>query len=185
MHSGWLIDMPDSKGRTPKALVVYLVSEISSKPMKNMKKQMFLGVLAMGVLFPALSHNPERHLYDWHTNLEDALQTAREHDKNVMVFFAGTDWCGWCDRLTLEVFETDRFIHFLDENLVPVLIDFPRSLPMSREQRDQNRRIGEEFGIRGFPTVLILDPARQEVFRTGYRRGGVDGYILHLLPYVR
>jgi protein disulfide-isomerase len=150
-----------------------------------MKKVLLCAAFVLLPLAVVLPANPEWSVYDWYTDLEDALTAARQQDKLVMVFFAGTDWCSWCDRLILEVIETERFAGFLDDFLVPVLVDFPRSLPMSREQRDRNRQLGQEYEVRGFPTVLILDHERNEVFRTGYRRGGVTPYITHLLPYVR
>jgi protein disulfide-isomerase len=34
--------------------------------------------------------------------------------------------------------------------------------------------------VQGFPTVLLLDASGKELARTGYRRGGAEGYVGHL-----
>ena len=35
----------------------------------------------------------------WLPDLGPALELAREQDKDVLVDFTGSDWCGWCIRL--------------------------------------------------------------------------------------
>lgn len=124
-------------------------------------------------------------IYDWETNLEQALAQAEQENKQVLVFFAGSDWCGWCDRLLVEVIETDRFQSFLDTYIVPVLIDFPRDIPISPEQQEYNRELALRFSVSGYPTVFIFDASGAMRLRTGYRQGGADSYISHLLPAVR
>ena len=124
-------------------------------------------------------------IYTWETSLEQALAQAAREDKQVLVFFAGSDWCSWCDRLMVEVIETDRFQSFLDTYVVPVLIDFPRNIPISAEQQEYNRELAVRFAVSGYPTVFILDSSGGMRLRTGYRQGGADSYITHLLPALR
>lgn len=124
-------------------------------------------------------------IYTWETNLEQALAQAEREDKQVLVFFAGSDWCGWCDRLMVEVIETDRFQSFLDTYIVPVLIDFPRNIPISAEQQEYNRELALRFSVSGYPTVFIFESSGAMRLRTGYRQGGADSYITHLLPALR
>ncbi|MFN2310654.1 MAG: thioredoxin family protein [Spirochaetia bacterium] len=124
-------------------------------------------------------------IYDWETNLEQAAVQAEQENKQILVFFAGSDWCGWCDRLIVEVIETDRFQTFLDSYVVPVLIDFPRNIPISPERQEYNQELARRFAVSGYPTVFILDSSEAMRLRTGYRQGGADSYITHLLPAVR
>ena len=43
-----------------------------------------------------------------------------------MLFFTGSDWCGWCIRLQKEVFFKPEFTKWAAENVVLVELDFPR-----------------------------------------------------------
>ena len=35
----------------------------------------------------------------WHTDLMKATELAQKENKSIMLFFTGSDWCGWCKRL--------------------------------------------------------------------------------------
>jgi protein disulfide-isomerase len=35
----------------------------------------------------------------WVENLEEAVVQAKEENKNILVNFTGSDWCGWCIKL--------------------------------------------------------------------------------------
>lgn len=128
---------------------------------------------------------PADDIYSWETDLDTALSRARELDRSVLVYFAGSDWCGWCARFHTEIVYTDLFRDFTDRFVVPVLIDFPRIRELTPEQQRANEQLAARFGVRGFPTVLILDPDGSERFRTGFLAGGAGNYVAHLLPHVR
>ena len=135
-------------------------------------------------LIPVVA-TPAEDIYSWETDLDAALSRARELGRSVLVYFAGSDWCGWCARLHAEVIYTDLFRDFTDRSVVPVLIDFPRIRALTPERRRANEQLAARFGVRGFPTVLILDPDGSERFRTGFVAGGAGNYVAHLLPHVR
>ena len=40
--------------------------------------------------------------------------------------------------------------------------------------------LAKKFGIRGFPTIVIVDAEGNEIARTGYQRGGAKNYVDHL-----
>ena len=124
-------------------------------------------------------------IYSWQTDLQTALEQAEREDRVVFAYFAGSDWCGWCARLKSEVLDTQIFDDFSQRFVVPLLIDFPRQLPQTEAQQAANRKVAETYGIRGFPTVLILDPQGNEIHRTGYVPGGAGNYVGLLLPHVR
>ena len=41
---------------------------------------------------------------NWHTDLNKAVNISINEKKPIMLFFTGSDWCGWCMRLKKEVF---------------------------------------------------------------------------------
>ncbi len=113
----------------------------------------------------------------WQTDFNAAQKQAAAENKHVLVDFSGSDWCGWCIKLHKEVFSKEDFISYADENLVLVSVDFPNSTPQSAEQKAANKALAERYGIRGFPTVLILNPPGEVVKRTGYQQGGPGPYV--------
>ena len=117
---------------------------------------------------------------EWHTNLEKALEIAKAQDKPVLMQFSGSDWCKWCIRLNDEVLFTKEFANWAKENLVLVNLDFPRTIPQTDEVKTYNRSLMNKYGVRGFPTVLLMDKEANVVLQTGYQPGGPTTYIAHI-----
>ncbi|HOO76750.1 MAG TPA: thioredoxin family protein [bacterium] len=116
----------------------------------------------------------------WETNFERAASRARVQKKHMLLDFSGSDWCGWCHKLDREVFQHPAFKNYARDNLVCVVLDFPRNKKQSRILERQNQELAQKYGVRGYPTVIILDPAGNLVGKTGYRPGGAEAYVEHL-----
>jgi protein-disulfide isomerase-like protein with CxxC motif len=41
----------------------------------------------------------------------------------------------------------------------------------------QNNRLGDDYGITRFPTIVLLTSEGKELMRTGYQRGGAAAWI--------
>ena len=116
----------------------------------------------------------------WMTDFEAAKAKAKAEGKPMLLDFTGSDWCGWCIKLDKEVFSQDAFKAYAAESLVLVELDFPNNKPISDELKAQNEALAEKYGIRGFPTIVILSPEGEKIDQTGYRRGGAEAYVEHL-----
>jgi uncharacterized protein YyaL (SSP411 family) len=121
---------------------------------------------------------------EWMTDYQAAIQKAKKENKELLLNFTGSDWCGWCKRLDAEVFSQASFIKFANENLVCVKLDFPRRTKIDPQLQKQNYALARKHGIRGYPTILILNPEENVLLRTGYQRGGPENYVEHLKPYI-
>jgi len=115
----------------------------------------------------------------WETNLEKASQVAMKTKKPLLLFFTGSDWCGWCIRLQNEVLKTPEFAAWAKENVVLVEVDFPRRSPQLPEIQKQNMELQQIFEVRGYPTVWITNPTKvdgkinlDKLGSTGYVAGG-------------
>ncbi len=117
---------------------------------------------------------------NWETDFEKALSDAKASGKYIMLDFSGSDWCGWCIRLEKEVFSQDAFKDFAEESLVCVLVDFPRAKEQTDELKQQNLELARKYGIKGYPTIIILSPDGKPVGKTGYLQGGPWEYVRHL-----
>jgi thioredoxin-related protein len=116
----------------------------------------------------------------WMTDMDKAMKLSAKTGKPILADFSGSDWCGWCVKLDREVFSQKTFKDFAKKNLILVLLDFPRSKPMTAKLKKQNAALAAKYGIRGYPTVLLLDSKGKVIVKTGYRSGGPQKYIKFL-----
>lgn len=117
---------------------------------------------------------------EWSTDLPKAVAKAKAEGKLVLVDFTGSDWCGWCIKLKSEVFDTPAFKDYATKNLVLVEVDFPRKKDLPAALKATNQALAEKYGIRGFPTLIILDGNGQRVGQLGYMPGGPAPMIAEL-----
>jgi thioredoxin-related protein len=121
---------------------------------------------------------------NWTTNLEQAIELAKKENKAVLVNFTGSDWCKWCFKLRDEVFVQNDFKKYAEENLVLVVIDFPRSKTQSNETKMYNQTIAQQFGVQGFPTIILFNKEGVPVAKTGYQPGGATNYVDHIKSFL-
>ncbi|TYA92347.1 thioredoxin family protein [Seonamhaeicola marinus] len=112
----------------------------------------------------------------WHTDVNQALEIAFKEDKKVMLFFTGSDWCGWCKRLQKEVFHTDDFEKW-SSKVVLVELDFPKRTPQDQNTRNQNLYLQSIFKVRGYPSVHFVKPEKKPDGKTNLQSLGSTGYV--------
>ena len=113
----------------------------------------------------------------WDDDYDKALAKAKTEKKMVLLDFTGSDWCGWCVKLDKEVFSKTEFKTYAKDNLVLVELDFPRGKQQAKKLKEQNEKLQKEFGIRGFPTIIVLNSEGQKVGQLGYMEGGPTAFI--------
>ena len=113
----------------------------------------------------------------WDDDYEKAIAKAKAEKKMVLLDFTGSDWCGWCMKLDKEVFSKKEFKDYAKDNLVLVEIDFPNAKRQSKKLKEQNEKLKTEHGVRGYPTIIVLDPEGKKVGQLGYMEGGPAPFI--------
>lgn len=116
----------------------------------------------------------------WHTSLPTAQAKAKEGAKMVLLDFTGSDWCGWCKRLTKEIFQTPEFTEYAKKNLELVEVDFPQRKKQTAELKRANEALQSQFQVRGYPTLIILNSAGKKIGELGYQEGGPKPFIAQL-----
>ena len=109
----------------------------------------------------------------WLTDLEEAKKRAAKENKPILMFFTGSDWCIWCQRLEADVLEKDEFRQFAKANMVLLEIDFPNDKSkQSGELKKQNAELDKKFKVEGYPTmVLVASDGETELDReVGYSK---------------
>lgn len=103
----------------------------------------------------------------WHTNMKEALKTAKEEDKPIFMLFTGSDWCKYCIILKDNVLETPEFKRYAAEKLVLMYIDSPAKFKLPKDVEEQNEALIKEYNIKGFPTIVILDSKGKKIGQIG------------------
>lgn len=130
---------------------------------KNMKNT-FLKIFVLAIFTLATSSlvgqendNYTAHQEGWLVNLDQAYEVSKETGKPILANFTGSDWCGWCKRLSANVFVHDEFKKWAAENVVLLELDFPRRTQIPQKYRMQNQSLQQAFGVRGFPTIWVFN----------------------------
>lgn len=147
---------------------------------EDMRKLLF--TIIFGLLISINGYSQKK--LTWHTDVNKAVELAIKENKNVMLFFTGSDWCGWCIKLQNEVFKTSDFEKWSND-VVLVELDFPRRSPQNESIRAQNRQLQNMFKVRGYPAVHFVKPEKMpdgkmnlnNLGKTGYVRGGVKKWL--------
>jgi thioredoxin-related protein len=142
-------------------------------------------ILFSTLLFLSSSLFSQVQKLTWHTDLEKAMQISLKEKKPLMLFFTGSDWCGWCIRLQNEVFKQADFKSWAQEKVVLVELDFPRKTPQSEAIKNQNATLSQMFEVKGYPTVWFVKPSKagekinlEKIGSTGYVAGGPGAWLL-------
>ena len=120
----------------------------------------------------------------WETNVNKAIEVSSKTKKPLLLFFTGSDWCGWCIRLQKEVLKTPEFAKWAKENVVLVELDYPRRTNQTPEIKKQNNELQQVFGIQGFPTIVLVNSTKKDgkinfegLGSTGYVAGGPTAWL--------
>src|SRR5690606_29243693 len=106
--------------------------------------------ILMLVFILIASFTAEAQDLSWHTDVREAITVSNKEKKPMLMFFTGSDWCGWCIRLQNEVLKTPEFQKWAKENVILVELDYPRRTAQTLEIKSQNAELQQAFGIQGF-----------------------------------
>lgn len=137
-------------------------------------------------LLSALAFNPSAAAEaSWNENFVSAQAKAESEGKPMLLLFTGSDWCGYCIKLEKGVLSSEEFAQYTESSYVLVKADFPRGIPQSEALVKQNEELAAEYGVQGFPTVLVVSPDGKTVLdrKVGYAGTTPADYIEDLRKY--
>ena len=116
-------------------------------------------ILALYIILLFVSGCDDRASYVWNENSLDKIINKND-DKIILVDFE-TDWCVWCDRLDKDTYTDQGVMEFAEQNLISIKID---------AEKNDGPEQKKKYRVRGYPTILLLDPSGNELDRiVGYR----------------
>lgn len=149
-----------------------------------LKKNYIMKKLAITLLLVLGSLTIQAQDLTWHTDMKKATEMSKKSKKPLLLFFTGSDWCGWCIRLQKEVLKTPEFAKWAKKNVILVELDFPRKTAQTPEIQKQNMELQQALGVRGYPTVWFVKPTTkdgkvnlEQLGSTGYVAGGPNAWL--------
>lgn len=106
----------------------------------------------------------------WLNDFGKAQELAKAQNKAIMLFFTGSDWCGWCVKMHKDVLDTPEFKAFADANLVLVYVDQPRKKVLPPYLVAANNQLTQKYKKGGgVPHTIFVDAAGEVI-------GTIPGY---------
>ncbi|MFK7770893.1 MAG: thioredoxin family protein [Saprospiraceae bacterium] len=142
-----------------------------------MKKIIFLSLFAL-LSFSAFSQTDsyEAENEGWLVDIDKAFAESEKTGKPILANFTGSDWCGWCTRLTASVFSKKEFKTWAKANVVLLELDFPKRKTLPEKYQKQNAQLQTAFGVRGFPTVWVFNLKKDDKGNFSIEGLGKTGY---------
>ena len=134
-------------------------------------------IIIFGFILFFQSLYSQQSTLNWYTDLNKAVNISLSENKPLMLFFTGSDWCGWCIRLKKEVFNYPEFETWTKNNVVLVELDFPRRKTIDPRILKQNRELARIFGVSGYPTVWFVNPQKLDSNKLNFVKLGKLGYL--------
>jgi thiol-disulfide isomerase/thioredoxin len=122
----------------------------------------------------------------WLTSYADALATAEQSGRPILTIFTGSDWCPHCRTLEEKVLHTETFSRWAQDRVVLLMIDLPQQ-GISQEERQIRSRVCIQYGVRTFPSALLIGPDGAKITgQSGYKGQSADAWVAamegHLPP---
>lgn len=116
----------------------------------------------------------------WLTSYDDAMREAQDLGRPVLTIFTGSDWCPHCVTLEKNVLETETFLTWAQDRVVLLMIDLPQQ-GISQEERHARSRVCIKYGVRTFPSALLIGPDGGKItVKTGYQGQTASSWVAAL-----
>lgn len=91
-------------------------------------------------------------------SLNDLQTKAGESNKNIVVYFSGSDWCVNCFRFHDEVLANADIKNTIDNGFIFYNADFPQRKKQQKEVVQINKELAEKLNPQGiFPLLVVVD----------------------------
>lgn len=119
------------------------------------------------MLIPFISFSQEKGIdLNWQTNFETAKELAKKENKQILIYFTGSDWSKACQLLNKEFFYTEKFQNIASKKLILVRINSPRRKELiSETQANTNKSLVEKYQQKIYPTIVLTNTKGEELGR--------------------
>ena len=119
----------------------------------------------------------------WFTNIEEAKSTAAENGQNILMVFAGSDWCKPCIKFKKDILQNSNFATQNIEKLVILYLDFParKKNKLPKEQTKHNETLADKYNRSGtFPKIILLNAQGEKLKTVAFEGQSVEAFTSEL-----
>lgn len=106
--------------------------------------------------------------FTWESDLTKSLLLSQKTNKQLLLFFAGSDWSVPSMKMKKEILDSSDFRESLQDYFIFMQVDFPEYHQLTDQQLLQNRLLKEKYHITRLPCLLLLDQNQREIARLDY-----------------
>ena len=125
----------------------------------------------------------------WLEDWRQATFISTRLKKPMFILFTQSDTSEPCKKFDAEIFQTDEFKKYAKKNLVLMKVEFPGGAEKQQEQPDtlkeQNKSLADQYAIRGYPWVIILNFMNQRIGESKYMKGGAEFFLKQMDEVIR
>ena len=123
---------------------------------------------------------PVKYDGNWIEDYRVARAVAGQRNRELLISFTQLDASKWCQKLDAEIYQHEDFQNYARRHLVLLKVDFPKNGKQSESLREQNNMLADSYGVRGYPTIVILNAAGQKIGQSKYPPGGPGPFLAEL-----
>lgn len=116
----------------------------------------------------------------WLTDYRQAQSISAQTQRDMLLSFTSLDSSEWCQKLDTEIYQKEEFKDYAKKNLVLVRLDFPTKSEQSAALKQQNQGLAEQFNIRGYPSMVLMNAKGQKIGTAKYMPGGPAAFLKEL-----
>lgn len=140
--------------------------------------------VSVALVVIVMASSPVHAGSDWSQDYSGAKKQALETDKDLLIYFSGSDWCSDCQKFEQEVISQGGFLANAAKAYVLVQIDFPKTKQLDAATVAQNERLHKTFKdaykLEGLPTVYLATADGTPYAKAGHQEGGPTAFLEHL-----
>ncbi|CAA9373463.1 MAG: hypothetical protein AVDCRST_MAG64-127 [uncultured Phycisphaerae bacterium] len=116
----------------------------------------------------------------WLTDYRKAQSISAQTQRDILLSFTSFDSSEFCQKLDTEIYQKEEFKLYAKKNLVLVRVDFPKNSEQAKELKQQNEGLADQFDIRGYPSMVLINAKGQKIGTAKYMKGGPTAFLKEL-----
>ncbi len=142
-------------------LVIF--SSLYADPKGSEGKTLLLPVAPREQIERALMQNRRSAL--WSEDFSKALNAAQKNGRPLLLAFMGSGWCPWTEKLDREILSEPAFLDLGKNQMNLVWLNCPSQRSATSPQVQE---LKTRYGVDELPTLVVISPSQEEMFRLGY-----------------
>jgi thioredoxin-related protein len=135
-------------------------------------------------LLPTIDYNG-----GWIENWKAARAVSAQQQKDLFISFVQSDASEFSKKMQAEIYDQPEFKDYAKKNLILLRVEFPGDPALFAKQgkdlQEQNKLLAEMYGVRGYPTVVVLNPKGQKILDGKYMKGGALLYVAEMKKQIQ